>query len=260
MGADLGASVADLQCPLAPRPEGLEEDRGLPVEARALIGVGEAVDHRGDFSETQVGAIGPTQEDESLELPAPVGLPLGPEQDLTARGLHRASRKIQRRATHRPGHEVEAQTVPPQAALRDLDGDLEATDPGEPRLRNVVHGSQVVPDLLRQVLQGLLGHVSVEHQGDHLGAIRDLGYDRLLGLRRKGLDAVDFEDVDIVLSLVGNRGLDYLPRGTGARREAWDITDPFGEDDEVYFVVARDLERRIRALLSSELDSELFPA
>ena len=92
-----------------------------------------------------------------------------------------------------------------------------------------------------------------------IDTLRALGYPAE-GLSSKGLGAVDFEDVDIVLSLLGDRGLDYLPRGTGARREAWDITDPFGEDEEVYFEVARELERRIRDLLSGESNSELFSA
>jgi arsenate reductase len=78
------------------------------------------------------------------------------------------------------------------------------------------------------------------------------------GLSSKGLDAVDLENVDVFLSLLGDRGLDSIPRGTGARREAWAITDPFGEDDELYLEVAHDLERRIRELLSEEMDSELF--
>jgi len=90
-----------------------------------------------------------------------------------------------------------------------------------------------------------------------IDALQALGYPAE-GLSSKGLDEVDFEDVDIVLSLLGDRGLDYLPSGTGARRETWVITDPFGEDDEIYLEVARELERRIRALLSEESDSELF--
>jgi protein-tyrosine-phosphatase len=49
-----------------------------------------------------------------------------------------------------------------------------------------------------------------------------------------------------------------LPQGTGARRETWAVFDPFGEDEEVYLEVARELEVRIRALLSEELDGELF--
>jgi protein-tyrosine-phosphatase len=90
-----------------------------------------------------------------------------------------------------------------------------------------------------------------------IDALQALGYPAE-GLTSKGLDEVNFEDVDIVLSLLGDRGLDYLPRGTGARRVAWVITDPFGEDDEIYLEVARELERRIRALLSDESDLELF--
>ena len=90
-----------------------------------------------------------------------------------------------------------------------------------------------------------------------IDALQALGYPAE-GLTSKGLDEVNFEDVDIVLSLLGDRGLDYLPRGTGARRVAWVITDPFGEDDEIYLEVARELERRIRALLSDESDPELF--
>ena len=90
-----------------------------------------------------------------------------------------------------------------------------------------------------------------------IDALQALGYPAE-GLTSKGLDEVNFEDVDIVLSLLGDRGLDYLPRSTGARRVAWVITDPFGEDDEIYLEVARELERRIRALLSDESDLELF--
>ena len=92
-----------------------------------------------------------------------------------------------------------------------------------------------------------------------IDTLRALGYSAE-GLSSKGLDQVDFEDADIVLSLLGDRGLDYLPHGIGARREAWDITDPFGEDDELYLEVAHDLERRIRELLSEEAVPELFPA
>ena len=77
-------------------------------------------------------------------------------------------------------------------------------------------------------------------------------------LASKGLDEVDFEDVDIVLSLLGARGLDHVPHSIGARRDAWDITDPFGEDDEIYMDVARDLELRIRILLSEEARPELL--
>ena len=98
-----------------------------------------------------------------------------------------------------------------------------------------------------------LGWVS-QQTNDTLGA---LGYS-VEGLSSKGLDEVDLEGVDIVLSLLGDRGLDYVPHSSGGRREAWAITDPFGEDDEIYLEVARELERRIRVLLSEESDPELF--
>ncbi len=90
-----------------------------------------------------------------------------------------------------------------------------------------------------------------------IDTLQALGYPTE-GLSSKGLDQVDLEDVDIVLSLLGDRGLDYVPHSIGARREAWVITDPFGEDDEIYLEVARELERRIRKLLCEESDSELF--
>ena len=88
--------------------------------------------------------------------------------------------------------------------------------------------------------------------------LRDLGFPSD-GLSSKGLEAVDFEDVDIVLSLLGDRGLDYIPRTTGARRESWSIADPFGEDEALYLEVGRELERRIREFLAKESLSELLP-
>jgi protein-tyrosine-phosphatase len=91
-----------------------------------------------------------------------------------------------------------------------------------------------------------------------LDALRALGYPAE-DLSSKGLDEVNLEDVDIVVSLLGDRGLDYIPRGTGLRREAWCIADPFGEDDERYLEVARELEVRVRQLLTEEPESELFP-
>ena len=78
------------------------------------------------------------------------------------------------------------------------------------------------------------------------------------GLHSKGLDDVIVRDLDVVISLLGEGALDFLPRGTGARREAWTVLDPFGEDEDVYLEVARGLEVRIRALLSEELNGELF--
>lgn len=79
-----------------------------------------------------------------------------------------------------------------------------------------------------------------------------------VGLFSKGLDGVETRDVDVVVSLLGKRGLVHLPPSLGARREAWSIPDPFGEDDEMYLEVARRLELRVRRLLKDELGQELF--
>jgi protein-tyrosine-phosphatase len=90
-----------------------------------------------------------------------------------------------------------------------------------------------------------------------IDALRSLGYPAG-GLSSKGLDAADLENVDIVVSLLGKRGLDSIPQSVGGRREAWAITDPFGEDDELHLEVARELEIRIRQLLAEEPELELF--
>lgn len=78
-------------------------------------------------------------------------------------------------------------------------------------------------------------------------------------LASKGFDAVDVDEFDIIVSLLGERGLEHVPQGRGARREAWPIPDPFGEDEAMYFEVARQLEPRIRRLLAEEAGTELFP-
>jgi len=80
------------------------------------------------------------------------------------------------------------------------------------------------------------------------------------GLWSKGLNAVSSNEIDVVVSLLGKESLDYLPLAAGARREAWAILDPFGEDEEVYLGVARKLEARIRRLLEDELGRELPPS
>jgi len=91
-----------------------------------------------------------------------------------------------------------------------------------------------------------------------INALQALGYPTD-GLFSKGLEQVDLEDIDIILSLLGDRGLDFIPHGIGVRREAWAITDPFGEDEQLYLDVARELEGRIHQLLAKELESELSP-
>ena len=91
-----------------------------------------------------------------------------------------------------------------------------------------------------------------------IAALDALGHETR-GLASHGLDAVDVDEFDIVVSLLGDRGLDHIPHGRTARREAWSIPDPFGEDEEMYLIVARQLEVRIRRLLAKESETELFP-
>jgi protein-tyrosine-phosphatase len=83
-----------------------------------------------------------------------------------------------------------------------------------------------------------------------------MGYDPN-GLASKGLDHIGQDEFDIVVSLLGDSGLNYLPSTLGAQLESWSIRDPYGEDDEVYLAVARELERRIGDLLADQEDREL---
>ena len=89
-----------------------------------------------------------------------------------------------------------------------------------------------------------------------LTTLESLGYPAA-GLSSKGLDAVSSDEIDVVISLLGEETLDLISIAAGARHEAWPILDPFGEDEEVYLDVARRLETRIRLLLEEELDREL---
>lgn len=77
-------------------------------------------------------------------------------------------------------------------------------------------------------------------------------------LRSKGLDDLPAGAVDVVVSLLGESGLNVLPREIGLRREAWSISDPFGEDESFYLHVARQIETRVRELLDAELAGELL--
>jgi arsenate reductase len=93
--------------------------------------------------------------------------------------------------------------------------------------------------------------------GDAIDALRALGHP-VDGLSSKGFDDVDFEHLDVVVSLLGDRGLDVIPHGLAVERESWTITDPFGEDDELYLEVAREIEARVRRLLEEHRQGELF--
>ncbi len=80
-------------------------------------------------------------------------------------------------------------------------------------------------------------------------ALRSLGYDPR-GLRSKGLEEVPLAEMDVVVSLIGGQGLLFIPPHLGSRRISWAIPDPYGEELSTFLAVARDLERRIGALLA----------
>jgi arsenate reductase len=88
-----------------------------------------------------------------------------------------------------------------------------------------------------------------------LEALATLGYPSD-GLDSKGLDEVPLEGLDVVVSLIGPAGLDWLPRGLAARRVAWAIPDPYGSDVATYLAVGRAIEERVRGLLGELLAGE----
>jgi arsenate reductase len=82
--------------------------------------------------------------------------------------------------------------------------------------------------------------------------LHGLGYPTA-GLASKGLDDVPLETLDVVVSLIGQQSLRLLPAGLTARRLAWSIRDPYGDDEAVYAAVAHCLEVRVCRLLDDLL-------
>ena len=90
-----------------------------------------------------------------------------------------------------------------------------------------------------------------------LAALRSLGYSTA-NLSSKGLDCFDLVTIDTIVSLIGEDGLRWLPRQLPATRLAWQIRDPYGEDEETFLGVARVLEGRIKDLIR-DLDAGELP-
>ncbi|MCP4900346.1 MAG: low molecular weight phosphatase family protein [bacterium] len=97
------------------------------------------------------------------------------------------------------------------------------------------------------------GHVSEEA----LSVLEELGYPNQ-GLRSKSLEEIDLGSQDFIVSLIGEDGLRWLPRHLPAARIAWQVRDPYGEDEEVFLAVARVLENRIGDLLK-DLEMQELP-
>lgn len=79
------------------------------------------------------------------------------------------------------------------------------------------------------------------------------------GLFSKGLDEVETTDIDVVVSLFGGGMRHVVPCGPQTLQKIWPLPDPFGEDETLYLRVARDIEARVRDLLTEELAGELLP-
>jgi protein-tyrosine-phosphatase len=89
-----------------------------------------------------------------------------------------------------------------------------------------------------------------------LSTLQRLGYP-VAELRSKGIDEISLESVDVIVSLLGDEGLAMVPGGIAARREAWSIRDPYGDDEEVFESVARTLQTRVRSLVEELLTADL---
>ncbi len=98
--------------------------------------------------------------------------------------------------------------------------------------------------------------VTVRSAGLHpTGAVAPMSLDALDragfptdGLRSKGIEEIDIDEIDIVISLMGEPGLAALPCRLTAEKIAWSIRDPYGEDEETYDGTLRTLVRKIRRL------------
>ncbi len=100
------------------------------------------------------------------------------------------------------------------------------------------------------------GLAAIDHvSAGTVHALEALGYPSE-GLTCKDVRTVAVEEMDVIVSLIGRDAFTYLPGHLPARRVAWSIRDPFGEDDEVFHEVAHQIERRVRSLIR-ELAREL---
>lgn len=73
-------------------------------------------------------------------------------------------------------------------------------------------------------------------------------------LSSKGLAEVPLLDMDVIVSLIGDAGVRWLPRTLRARTVVWNLPDPYGEDLETYRRVARRIETLVKELLASAAD------
>ncbi len=78
-----------------------------------------------------------------------------------------------------------------------------------------------------------------------LQSLRAYGYP-VEGLSSKGFEEIDLDSIDVVISLMGDSGLDALPWRMTAEKVSWSIRDPYGEDEDAYVTTIKTLERKIQ--------------
>lgn len=68
------------------------------------------------------------------------------------------------------------------------------------------------------------------------------------GQESKGLEAIDWQEVDVLVNMAAWPTASLAPSFLG-RRMQWNVRDPFGESLEVYRKVRDELEWRVRTLV-----------
>src|SRR5690606_25552588 len=138
----------DVESALLADPKDADEDRGLPVEDRVLIGVLETVVDACDVAELEPRAVRPGEHGDPLEVLAAIALTFRPQEDLAAARLDGAARKIERRLPNLRRDLVEGQAIAAKRVLRDLDADLVRTRVPQRHVAYAGERRDLVPDLL----------------------------------------------------------------------------------------------------------------
>ena len=71
----------------------------------------------------------------------------------------------------------------------------------------------------------------------------------LEGQESKGREAIDWEEVDLLVNLTGLPWRSVVPAFRGGVQQ-WEIRDPFGETIDTYRKVRDQLERKVKRLLA----------
>ncbi len=184
--------VGDLDHVLVADPVHADHHRRLAVEARALVGVLEAVDHSRDVAEPHARAVGAREHDELFELAADVRLRLRAQQDLAALGLDRAAGQVERRRGARPARPGRSSAPWRRSAASGTSIEISY---GRAFVTStwVMRGirGELVAHALGELLQAALVGVAEDRDVGHRPADGDLRDDRLLGFVGKRVERID---------------------------------------------------------------------